>query len=435
MMLRKLFSVCPEGLVPHSPTPSASSSLALEFRRVPGYALATTLTRFIRRWLVSQPSPRRSEDIYRAFVNNSPDGFFVVNHALEFVQINDSFCRMLGLSRKTALGQTLSEILAGAECDPDFFSDLLSRRPGRGELTVKTARPQRVLEIHTAALPQDLFMGVARDMTVRKEREDELCRAAEWRALLLRSLNSGLAMLDVDGRVLLCNRAFETAFGLATHQLQKLSLLKPFWQTSPQQAVASLTTAHGAPLLGADNPFYRALILRQRMNDYRVLVAPSGKALAVDAAPLLDGQNALLGAVVTLRDVSAQAQEERKKRARHLIQQQAASLNASRALARELISQIEEPGSGIALYAQMLLNNLPATGEEAILVRGILKETNHLLETIRELRALAQTRKSIARADFEFDPADSTMAFDALTAYASILTGSVIQEEEEEAKL
>lgn len=429
-MLRKLFSACQEGLLPHSPASSVSSSLALEFRRVPGYGLASTLTRIVSRWRRAQRTPRLSEDVYRASLHNSPDGFFVVNHALEFVQINDSFCRMFGLSRKAALGQTLSEVLASAECDADFFSDLLSRRPGRGELTVKTARPQRVLELHTAALPQNLFMGMARDMTVRKQREDELCRAAEWRALLLRSLNSGLGMFDVDGRVLLCNRAFETAFGLATHQLQKLSLLKPFWQTSPQQGVSFLSTTHGAPLLGADNPFYRALILRQRVNDYRVLVAPSGKALAVDAAPLLDGQNTLLGAAVTLRDVSAQAQKEQEREALNAIQQQAASLNASRALARELIAQIEEPGSGIALYAQMLLNHLPATSEEAVLARGILKETNHLLETIRELRALARTRKAIAKADSEFDATDSAMAFDTLNVYASILPGIALHEDE-----
>ena len=76
------------------------------------------------------------------------------------------------------------------------------------------------------------------------------------------------------------------------------------------------------------------------------------------------------------------------------------------------------------------MNHLPATSEEAVLARGILKETNHLLETIRELRALARTRKAIAKADSEFDATDSAMAFDTLNVYASILPGIALHEDE-----
>ncbi len=422
-MLRKILAFCQEWRAHPQFATSHSTSLALEFRRQPIAALWQPLKRIVALWGTHQPEASRQENFYRTLARNAPDGIFVVNRALQFVEANDSFCRLWGLSRKEILAQTLPEILAGVDCEPDFFSDLLARTSGRGELTIRTSsNARRILELQTTRLPNDLFMGLARDLTERKLREDELCRTAGWRALLLRALNVGLGIIDGEGRILLCNRAFETALGLSTQHLHDLSLLKPFWQTPQRQCLWSLCNLHGTPLLGVENPFYRAVHLQQRVHDCRLQVEPQGKVLAVDTAPLHDEHNALLGAVVTLRDVSAEFHHEREKEATHLRRQQSACFAAQRTLARELAPQLEDPSSGIALYAQMLMSNLPATSEEAVLVRGILKETNSLLETIRELRSLAQQHgaKKPLRSE-AVEPA--SLAFDDLYKSPSWLQG------------
>lgn len=393
MMLRKLLSFCQGGLALPRIASAHSSVLALEFRRHSAATLAFPLKRLAELWRAQKLERNPQENFYRTLISNAPDGVFVVNRALQFVEANEIFCRMLGRSRKEILAQTLPEILANAECEPEFFSDLLARVPVRGELALKGPRAAtRIFEWHTASLPQDLFLGLARDVTEKRQREDELCRAAEWRALLLRSLNLGLGLIDHEGRVLLCNRAFENALGISTQNLQTLSLLKPLWQTPERECLWSLCNQRGTPVFGAENPFYRAVHLKERASECRLQVQPRGKIISVDAAPLHDEHNALLGAVVTLREITAQVHAEKEKEAAHMLRLQAASFSAQRTLARELAPQIAEPSSGIALYAQMLLDNLPAASEDAVLVRGILQETNNLLETIRALRALAQQR-------------------------------------------
>ncbi len=389
-MLRKLFTVCQEWLG-HTSTASPTSSLALEFRSAPASSWNALLRQFAEHW---QPTLRQvppQEKNYRALFSASPDGLFVINRDLQFVEVNDSLCRMWGWSRKEFLTQTLPEALAGADCDPEFFSDLLARTAGRGELTLKPANDtMRVLELQTSALTRDLFMGQARDITVRKERERELCRAAEWRALLLRSLNCGLGLIDGEGQVLLCNRAFETALGLSAQYLHRVSLLKPFWHTPQRECLWSLCNLEGVPVFGAQNPFYRAAQLQQRVSECRLRVLPRDKMCLIDAAPLHDEHNILLGVVVTVRDISGQYRQEQEALAQRRTEEQAARFAAQRTLAREIVPALEEPSSGIALYAQMLLNHLPAGCEEAVLARGIVQETRGLLEVIRELRALSQ---------------------------------------------
>lgn len=389
-MLRKLFSTC-QGWLAHPTTVSSARSLALEYRGGLHSNWGTILQRLTARLPIFSSSALPPEIFFYKFFNASADGFFMVNSALQFVEVNDSLCRMWGLSRKEFLTQTLPEALAGADCDPEFFSDLLARTAGRGELTLKPANhATRILELQTSVLPRGFFMGSARDVTVRKERERELGRAAEWRALLLRSLNSGLGLIDVEGQVLLCNRAFETAFGLSAQLRHRVSFLKPSWQTPQRECLWALCNLEGVPILGAQNPFYCAAQLQQRVSECRLRVLPCDKICLIDAASLHDEHNNLLGVVITVRDISSQYRHEQEALQQRQIAEQSARFAAQRTLAREVVPMVEEPSSGIALYAQMLLHHLPAESEEAVLTRGIVQETQGLLEVIRELRALAQ---------------------------------------------
>jgi PAS domain S-box-containing protein len=391
-MLQRIIAYC-QGRLAHPHVASLhSASLALEFRGHFVSPLRRSLHNILAYWRALQPAAPPHENFYRALVRHAPDGMFVVNRAQQFVEVNDSLCRMWGLSRREILAQTLPEFLAEADCEPEFFSDLLACRPGRGELRITPATgAARILELETTPMPHALFFGTARDMTESRQREEELRRAAEWRALLLRSLNEGLGIIDCEGRTLLCNRAFEAGLGLSAQQLQEVSLLKPYWQTAERQCLWSLCNGRGTPVFGPENPFYRAVYLQQRVRDCRLHVQPRGKTLAVDAAPLQDERNNLLAAVVTLRDISPQYRQEQERERSGLQRQQASCFAAQRALAGEVALALEEPSTGIALYAQMLLNQLSAGSEEAVLAHGIAQETRGLLEVIRELRAMSKS--------------------------------------------
>jgi len=402
-MLRKILALCQGRLAPagsHPPRirPLPLSALALEFRRQTAATLGLSLKKMKTLLRMRKQAEHDHTHLHRLLVRNAPDGIFVVDGALKFVEVNDSLCRMWGLSRKQILEQTLPEILAGADCEQDLFCDLLARASCRGEVTITTPSSARILELEATPLQNGLYMGSARDITARKQYENELHRAAEWRALLLRSLNEGLALLDRDGRILLCNRVFESALGLSASMLQEVSLLNPLRENAKGECLWTMCSLQGVSVFGLENPFYRALHLHERRSDWRLQILPQGKIVAVDTAPLFDEHNSLLGAVVTLRDISASYQREQGEQDAHWLRRQASCLAAQRALAGEVVQRIQDPIHGIALYAQMLRDNAPQTCEDAVLVRGLLQETRGLLETMRELRALSQTHDNNRKA-------------------------------------
>lgn len=409
-MLRKLISLCQGRLVPagaHTPLLSfpKTAALILEFRRHAASTLWHPLAKFLSARKFFPRARHGDGDLHRAMMRNAPDGIFVVDGNLQFVEANETFCRMWGLRRQEVLALSLPELFAEANCEQDFFSDLLAHTPAQGEVTIASRTGAlHIIEVKTAALPGDHYLGFARDVTAKRQYENELRRTAEWRAMLMRSFHEGLALIDCDGRILLCNRSFEVALGLSATQLQAISLLMPLRENAHASHAWSLCNASGATVYGAENPFYRALRGRERVHECRLRVLPQRKTLAVSAVPLYDEHNQLLGAAVTLRDVTAKAAKERERQTRFFLQQQTRCLAAQRRLAQDVVRRIENPLSGIALYAELLRNDLSTAGERAVLVHGILQEAKGLGETLRDLRALAHAVRSgvtITRVDEE----------------------------------
>jgi PAS domain S-box-containing protein len=80
---------------------------------------------------------QRSEAMYRHLIQDALDGIFVVDRELRFVEVNEKFCEMVGCCREELLQSTLNEVLAKTIGVEELVSDLLDRRPVRGELVIQ----------------------------------------------------------------------------------------------------------------------------------------------------------------------------------------------------------------------------------------------------------------------------------------------------------
>ncbi|MCI0692852.1 PAS domain S-box protein [candidate division KSB1 bacterium] len=80
---------------------------------------------------------QHSEALYRHLIQDALDGIFVVDRELRFVEVNEKFCEMAGCRREELLQSTLNEVLAKTIGSEELVSDLLDRRPVRGELVIQ----------------------------------------------------------------------------------------------------------------------------------------------------------------------------------------------------------------------------------------------------------------------------------------------------------
>jgi PAS domain S-box-containing protein len=246
----------------------------------------------------------------------------------------------------------------------------------------------RIIDLNAAPIstgPDEFYMGIARDITEKKHYEAELHRAAELRELLLRTMNDGVAVLDQDGYLLIGNRAIEEVFEMSQAELvqYRFTALKNGWQ---------FRALNNGDLPPEENPIELALRRQQRLSDCRLKICRPGreKFLSVNAAPLYDERQELIGAIVALRDISAAVQSER---AHELLQQkvqQTAKLASLGELAAGVAHEINNPMTGIISYVQLLLERKPGEQTPRDLLQGILDESDRVTKLVRNLLTFAR---------------------------------------------
>jgi signal transduction histidine kinase/HAMP domain-containing protein len=97
---------------------------------------------------------QRSEAMYRHLIQDALDGIFVVDRELRFVEVNEKFCEMVGCRREELLQSTLNEVLAKTIGAEELVSDLLDRRPVRGELVIQPQEEfARAFACHSGGIP------------------------------------------------------------------------------------------------------------------------------------------------------------------------------------------------------------------------------------------------------------------------------------------
>jgi len=367
---------------------------------------------------------QRSEALYRHLMQGALDGIFVVDRALRFIEVNEKFGEMFGCSREELLQSTLNEVMAKTSGAEEYIGDLLARRPFRGELAIQprteltlasslyngklaafidgpvekanghehrfrqnmsAAAFARTIDLNAAPINDELYMGIARDVTEKKHYEAELHRAAELRELLLRTMSDGIAVLDRAGDLLISNRALEEIFEMSQTALLQNRFLefRNGWQ---------IRTLENESLAQHRHPIYLALNEQKRSSDCRIKMcrAEKEKYLSVNAAPLYDEREQLIGAIVAVRDMTATVQNERAREILQQQMQQTARLAALGELAAGVAHEINNPMTGIINYAQLLYERAPMNDEKQFLLQGILRESDRVTKIVHNLLTFAR---------------------------------------------
>jgi signal transduction histidine kinase len=381
---------------------------------------------------------QRSEALYRHLIQDALDGIFVVDRELRFIEVNEKFCEMFGCRREELLQSTLNEVMAKTSGAEEYISDILSRRPFRGELAIQprtelalvsslhngklatfieaaveksnghSGAPEknaeesrfqqsandaalrnllfaRTIDLNAAPINDELYMGIARDITEKKHYEAELHRAAELRELLLRTMNDGIAVLDRAGYLLISNRALEEIFEMSQGELLQNRFLefRRGWQIrTPEDEILPLHR----------HPIYLALNEQKRSSDCRLRIwrPEKEKYLSVNAAPLYDEREQLIGAIVALRDITATVQGGRAREILQQQMQQTAKLASLGELAAGVAHEINNPMTGIINYAQLLHDRAPQNDEKQFLLQGILRESERVTKIVHNLLTFAR---------------------------------------------
>jgi phosphoserine phosphatase RsbU/P len=152
----------------------------------------------------------QSEEKYRRIVSTTSQGFFLIDDQMIILEVNDTFCDLLGYTREEMLGKTLREFAS-----PEFSRFIavnqailfkIKIKETEGQLVAKNGRIVPVL-IHSNPLTDDKsnFIGIMAFVTDMTEQKKALALAAEVQKSLLPTNQPDINGFDIAGKSKSCD--------------------------------------------------------------------------------------------------------------------------------------------------------------------------------------------------------------------------------------
>jgi len=258
------------------------------------------------------PSAPDSESRYRAIFDRAAIGISVVDEHGVIVEANTAFQAFLGYRIDELVGRPSSELSPPAEAA--ITSEALRELQNGDEPSVTCEQQFRRKDgtLRTASLTLSRvqlgdgrpgYIGMTSDVTEQRAADRARAQQSAFVAAVLEDLYDGVVACDAQGKLTLFNRALREMHGLPAADL-------PRDEWSNHYALF-----HGdgvTPLAMEDIPLLRAF-RGEIVQDSPIVIAPRGgvaRTLLANGRRFTDANGEPLGAVVVMRDVTAQSQAE-----------------------------------------------------------------------------------------------------------------------------
>jgi PAS domain S-box-containing protein len=191
---------------------------------------------------------KESEERYQRLFNSSPDAIMETDSEGVVLAVNSSMVKGLGVKPEDLIGKDCKDILP----KPVYEKRVAIGRKALNENKIQVDEDKRAGKyFHNIFIPiitQDgkkNLMIIARDITKRKEAEEELKESEEKYRELFNNALVGIDIHNADGSINSVNKLAENIFGLSEEELKKKDLA--FWK-------GKLLNSNGEPMTSEEFP-------------------------------------------------------------------------------------------------------------------------------------------------------------------------------------
>ncbi len=180
----------------------------------------------------------RSENMFRSIIEQSMDGFVLVDNSFIVVEWNQGQEEIFGISRIEALGKFIWEVIAPVIAQGitgEIIRDRITSDPDHWchrSLDFDILHPDGTIKyVQALNFPINTdrgryLGGIYRDITPRRIYEQSLAREKELLAFTLRSIAEGVITTDSDGKITLINDRAAAVLGISPDQARNQPLEK-----------------------------------------------------------------------------------------------------------------------------------------------------------------------------------------------------------------
>ena len=355
----------------------------------------TSLRNEIEERKASEVALRESELRYKLLAENVSDVIWTVDIGLRFTYLSPSVEKLLGYQVEHLLGQSVVEFLV-----PESqrlvvqknarLSEKLKTNGNRPfdleSLEIKMIR-QDGLEIWTE-IQNSFFLndcgkvagivGVARDITKRKEYEEALKESENKYRSILESIDEGYYEVDLAGNFTFVNRAVCEILGYPKEELIGLNNRD---YTSDETSRELFQMFRSVFLTGKP----------KRIMDYEIIKKDGdARSLELSTALIKDDAGNPVGFRGIARDVTKRKESEKEKEKLEIQLLQAEKMKAIGTLAGGVAHDLNNILSGIVSYPELLLLDLPPGSPMAGSLRTVQESGKKAAAIVQDLLTLAR---------------------------------------------
>ncbi|MCC6275315.1 MAG: PAS domain S-box protein, partial [Leptospiraceae bacterium] len=261
----------------------------------------------------SEEEMRKIEERYRLIAENSADVIWLLDpETREFKYVSPSIYNLRGFTQEEILKEKAGMAVTpktAAHISEDITTRLEKFKNGIDEIyrdeRQEFHKDGRILTLevttrffHDAETGRVLILGVSRDITQRKEAENNLEREKDLLSITLRSIGDGVITTDIYGNIFIMNNAAEVLTGWTQDEARGRPIDEVF------QIFNQLTKERFESLV--KKVLERDNIDIKELPNQITLVSRSGKEyiIAVSWAPIRDKNSKIIGVVLVFRDIT-----------------------------------------------------------------------------------------------------------------------------------
>ncbi len=326
---------------------------------------------------------RRTQYEYRELIESVNDLIFTLDQQGRFRFLNRQVTALTGFRREDWLGRQLAGVVV-AEDRAEVQRNLEETLQGRAktfEMRILCADAQvRYFSANINPIFEkgqiSGIAGIARDITQRKQLEQEIVELKNFNESIIQSMQAGLITLDLQHRITSFNPAAEEILGYKAREVTGLPLDEVLPKEDCQKILPN-GVEHGYSLWN------------------RELIVPtnSGRRVHIgfSVAPRLDNNNQRVGTIISFRDIS----EIKRLQAEMIKMDRLASLGV---LASGIAHEIKNPLAGIKTMAQSLQEETEADDHRREYLERIVRQVDRLDGLLRTFFSFARPQPPVRRA-------------------------------------
>jgi PAS domain S-box-containing protein len=143
---------------------------------------------------------KKSEEKYRSYIDNAPDGVFVADETGNFFEVNEAACRITGYLKEELLKMTFLDIFSEGSFENGLTH--FKKMVGTSKIDLMFNHKngtKRWCTIESVKLSETRFLYFAKDITERKAMELTLKISEEKYKTILNASPDGILLIDLKG--------------------------------------------------------------------------------------------------------------------------------------------------------------------------------------------------------------------------------------------